>query len=100
MIYIDNIDLCNLLIFINLNKFIDEKNISDYSSLTILIWSCSHKTVPAKTETSPTQTTIVTTVSPSIGCTTLGKQTYTARCGRCHELKDPADYTATQWVPS
>jgi cytochrome c5 len=28
-----------------------------------------------------------------------GHATFDAKCGNCHELKKPADYTATQWVP-
>jgi hypothetical protein len=29
---------------------------------------------------------------------TVGKETYKAKCGRCHNLKAPEDYTATRWV--
>ncbi len=28
----------------------------------------------------------------------LGKQTYTAKCGKCHSLKEPQTYDAPKWV--
>jgi hypothetical protein len=59
-------------------------------SLALLVWGCSHKTTPA-TKT----TTTVTTVGDAV----TGQATYTAKCGRCHGLKDPTHYTSTQWVP-
>jgi len=63
--------------------------------LLIAIWSCSHKTTPAKTETSTTTTPIVTPAGDAVA----GKSTYVANCGRCHGLKDPGQFTAAQWVP-
>jgi hypothetical protein len=57
------------------------------SLLTIAVWSCSHKTTPSQA---------TATTSPAIDA---GKSIYIAKCQRCHGLKDPADYTANQWVP-
>jgi hypothetical protein len=82
----------NLPIFINLKKIIMKKISIVTISLAILVWSCSHKTTPAKTETA----TITTAVA---GDAMEGKATYTAKCGRCHGLKNPANYTSTEWVP-
>ncbi|MEI9934536.1 MAG: cytochrome c [Ferruginibacter sp.] len=56
-------------------------------AISVLVWSCAHKTTPSKTET--------VTSSDAVA----GKATYTAKCGQCHGLKDPANFTATQWVP-
>ncbi len=56
-------------------------------AISVLVWSCSHKTTPSKTET--------ITASNAVA----GKATYVAKCGQCHGLKDPADFTTTQWVP-
>ncbi|RYY87909.1 MAG: cytochrome C [Chitinophagaceae bacterium] len=28
-----------------------------------------------------------------------GHQVYNAKCGRCHALKEPSNYTAERWVP-
>jgi mono/diheme cytochrome c family protein len=44
--------------------------------------------VAAKVATTKTETAEVT----------IGKETFKAKCGRCHELKNPADYTAVKWV--
>jgi hypothetical protein len=67
--------------------------------MILLVWGCSHKTVPAKTETASAQPTTVTPIiSPAIGDTALGKQTFLAKCGRCHKLKDPANYTTDKWA--
>jgi len=60
--------------------------------MILLVWGCSHKTVPAKTETS----SIAMTTS---GDAIEGKATFTEKCGRCHGLKDPANYTVAQWGP-
>jgi len=52
--------------------------------LTIAVISCAHKTIPPATEPA-------TNVD-------AGRQTFTAKCGRCHNLKNPADYTSDEWV--
>jgi hypothetical protein len=55
-------------------------------ALIVIVWSCAHKSVPSKTET-------------STGDATAGQATYTAKCGRCHGLKNPGDFTSSDWVP-
>jgi mono/diheme cytochrome c family protein len=54
----------------------------------IVIASCSPKTTPppAATTTAPT------------GDVAAGKDTYVAKCQRCHELKNPGDFNTRQWV--
>jgi len=62
------------------------------SFLTIAVWSCAHKTAP-------TQTTTTTTVTTTTGDASAGKDTYTAKCGQCHGLKNTGDYTIAEWGP-
>ena len=62
------------------------------SFLIIAVWSCAHKTAPV-------QTTTTTTVTTTTGDANAGKDTYTAKCGQCHGLKNPGDYTVTEWRP-
>lgn len=91
-------------------------------AFSVLIWSCSHKSTPtaskaaaapaasgvAATQAAPAQDANVanvpaTTTAPAPEANTkspqmLGQATYTAKCGRCHGLKNTADYTADRWV--
>lgn len=79
--------------------------------------SCAKKATPAAS-TSSTQpapvastTTTTTTTTTSAGTTSTatttgstdmvaaGQSTFEAKCGRCHGLKDPSNYTVKQWGP-
>jgi cytochrome c2 len=57
--------------------------------LIVFIVSCSHKTVP---------TTSVVIPKPDSPEAIAGKEVFTAKCGKCHELKNPADYTPKKWI--
>ncbi|HMG81750.1 MAG TPA: cytochrome c [Ferruginibacter sp.] len=59
-------------------------------SLIMIIISCSHKTIP---------TTAIVIPKPDSPEAMAGKEVFTAKCGTCHGLKDPADHTAQEWVP-
>lgn len=62
----------------------------------IILFSCQKKAVPVIT---------ARTIEPSAPKTEelsapdlpAGKQLFTNRCGRCHGLPDPAQYTAKRW---
>lgn len=75
------------------------------------IYSCSHKTTPASTSTAAATTVPAAEVKPPAGtppkaaekmespAVAEGKAIYTAKCGRCHGLKNPGDWTVSEWVP-
>lgn len=69
------------------------------------VWSCSKKATPSKSEsgtTTSTATTSTTTETKTVASAELlaaGKTTYEAKCGRCHALHAPDEYTAEKWVP-
>ena len=72
----------------------------------VTMFSCAKKTTPAaSTATRPIETKApddikIAAVAPTESVAAIaGHATYDAKCGRCHGLKDPADYTATDWVP-
>ncbi len=85
-------------------------------AFSALVWSCSHKSTPtaskgAATSNAGSVTTAPATAAPAttVPATTepvaaakspemLGQSTFTAKCGRCHGLKNTADYTAERWV--
>jgi cytochrome c2 len=69
------------------------KKIAVVSFLIIAVWSCSHKTAPTQTTTTTTVTTTTT------GDASAGKDIYIAKCGQCHGLKNPGNYTVTEWGP-
>ena len=64
--------------------------------IAFIIISCQKKALPVITERKEEskkeiQTTII---SPD---TIAGKSIFIARCGRCHDLPEPAQYTAKRW---
>jgi cytochrome c5 len=68
--------------------------------------SCAKKTTPAAstTTTAPTETKAPDEIKTEAAATestmsVAGHTTFDAKCGRCHGLKNPGDYTAKQWVP-
>jgi hypothetical protein len=66
------------------------KKITILIALIVFILSCSHKTAP---------TTSVVIPKPDSPEAIAGKTVFTAKCGTCHDLKNPGDYTAQEWVP-
>jgi len=73
-----------------------------------IIVSCAKKTVPAASTETNTTSTSVSITTPAANTTTpvtesnmsiAGHATYDAKCGRCHNLKRPNEYTAERWVP-
>ena len=63
-----------------------------------LLFSCSHKTIGTAAETKPSApvSTPVVTAKTSVAD---GEKIYQASCGQCHDLKNPAEYTANEWRP-
>jgi mono/diheme cytochrome c family protein len=84
------------------------KKILFASALVIAAAACSHKTSPAATTTTTTNTgTTASAPAPEAAgsratanaTVEAGHTVYTAKCGRCHGLKDPGNYTAERWEP-
>ena len=76
------------------------------SILISTVFSCAKKVAPVATVDKPvTETKTVTEVKPVIAAPVESKMsldghiTYDKKCGGCHGLKNPGDYTAAQWVP-
>ncbi|WP_345253175.1 hypothetical protein [Flaviaesturariibacter amylovorans] len=75
------------------------------AALAATVLACSPKTQPAATNTSGTPSSGTSTASTTPAApaanslVTAGHQVYNAKCGRCHNLKDPANYTAERWEP-
>lgn len=62
----------------------------------IIISACNKKAVPVITarKVEPAPVKPVSNVKPN---TELGKMIFTNRCGRCHDLPRPEQYTAQRW---
>jgi hypothetical protein len=77
------------------------------SLLIFTVFSCAKKTVPAATtenktvsETkAPDEIKTATTTLTESSTAIAGHETFNAKCGRCHGLKNPSDYTVEQWKP-
>ncbi|RTL57140.1 MAG: hypothetical protein EKK37_13900 [Sphingobacteriales bacterium] len=73
------------------------------SFLLMAIWSCTKKATPAKSETAPSTNTATTNTETktvvSADLIAEGKTTYESKCGRCHALHAPDEFSAEKWVP-
>jgi len=62
----------------------------------VVIAACSHKAAPVAT---PAATTVP---AAPVGVMKLsdedGQKIVTAKCGRCHPLREPSEFTANQWT--
>lgn len=78
------------------------KKIVVLSLLVASIYSCSKKVTPSTQVADKPSEKVVeqTVVTPPANTPDLasGKSTYEAKCGKCHELKKPEEYTAARWV--
>lgn len=61
----------------------------------IILAACSKKTVPTSTQASAVDKPVPTTTDMAVS----GKKIFEAKCGRCHALKNPSDYTSQEWRP-
>lgn len=66
------------------------------SFVLIVLLSCQKKAVPVITART-VEPSAPTTKELSTPDLLAGKQLFTNRCGRCHGLPDPVQYTAKRW---
>lgn len=63
-----------------------------------ILIACHRKTVPpAQTTQATTTVPVQTTTDSATMLVDQGKLVYTARCGKCHALKNTANYTTDRW---
>ena len=74
------------------------KSIFVFAFSTLIIFTaCSHKSTPtvaAAPQQTSAQINMMTVSSPAVA---EGEKTYNAKCGRCHELKSPSEFTVKDW---
>ena len=66
-------------------------------TIASIILACNKKTIPTisdRTTDPPKPESPVANVKPDLA---IGKTIFTTRCARCHDLPDPAKYTAERW---
>lgn len=73
-------------------------SVSVLAMFVLILDSCSPKTTPTKTtvETKAPATNNNNTIALN---TNYGKEIYESKCGSCHSLNKPSDYTYNQWNP-
>jgi cytochrome c5 len=90
------------------NKRIKMKRILSVSALSLfvlLFGSCSPKVTPTKTTVETKETKVETKETTADKNYTVvlnsmyGKETFEAKCGSCHNLNKPSDYTFKEWNP-
>lgn len=75
-----------------------------FAGIVLVSASCNKKFTPAATTAAPaiqTEANIKTSTAAAneSPMTIAGHAIFDAKCGQCHGLKNPADYTTQQWVP-
>lgn len=60
--------------------------------------SCSHKTTPTKTTVETKTPTTDNNYTVALN-SNYGKEIYESKCGSCHDLKKPNEYTFKEWNP-
>jgi len=70
-----------------------------YTGFFFILYSCSHKSVQTqstkKVDASATNAPFFLTAPAS---SIEGERVYKSKCGECHKLENPADYTSDQWI--
>ena len=64
----------------------------------VILTACSHKSTPTAAvapQQTPVQFNMMSAASPSV---VEGEKVYTAKCGKCHDLKKPSEYNAKEWT--
>lgn len=76
------------------------KKIIIASVFVVLVFACSHKTIPSSEKTTAVNTNTGSTKIDTVTAEpiTQGKIVYTTRCNRCHGLKVVENYTADRWT--
>ena len=67
------------------------------SILTLTVLACNKKAIPVITDRTidpPKPESPVANVKPDL---VIGQRVFTNKCGKCHDLPDPAKYTAERW---
>jgi hypothetical protein len=62
-----------------------------------IIQACTKKSIPTITDRTidpPKPESPVANVKPDL---VIGQRVFTNKCGKCHDLPDPARYTAERW---
>jgi mono/diheme cytochrome c family protein len=81
------------------------KKILFVSLVAAAVVACTPKASPTATTTAPAEPKTAATPATAAPATAskasleAGHTVYTAKCGRCHALKEVSNYTAERWVP-
>lgn len=83
------------------------KHVLIFIAAGLIVFGCAKKMVPATSGAAPAteitkmpdEVKVAATDPANNPASVAGAKTYEAKCGRCHGLKDPAQWTAEEWVP-
>ena len=73
-------------------------SVSVLSIFILLLDSCSLKTTPTKTTVETKETTTDKNYTVVLN-SSYGKEVFESKCGNCHDLNKPSDYTFKAWNP-
>ena len=76
-----------------------KKYIYSLCLIGVIIYSC---TTQQTTKTATATTTETSTITASLSKEEMlkrGEDFYTQRCGRCHDLPEPSNFTVEDWKP-
>jgi len=68
-------------------------------AICIFIAACHPKSIP-QTDKNEAKTETPVKVNTERDLSVIeGEKLYQSSCGKCHDLKDPSEYTASEWKP-
>jgi hypothetical protein len=73
-------------------------SVSVLAMFVLFIDSCSHKTAPIKTTVETEAPTPIDNYTVTLN-SNYGKEIFESKCGSCHDLNKPSDYTFKEWNP-
>ena len=73
-------------------------SVSLFAICVLFLYACSHKTTPTKTTVETKAPTTDNNYTVTLN-SNYGKDIYESKCGSCHSLNKPGDYTYNQWYP-
>ena len=73
-------------------------SVSVFAIFVVFLNACSPKTTPTKTTVETKEPTTDKNYTVTLN-SNYGKEIYESKCGSCHDLNKPSDYTFKAWNP-
>lgn len=73
-------------------------SVSLLATCVLFLYACSHKITPTKTSVETKAPTTDNNYTITLN-SNYGKEIFESKCGSCHDLNKPSNYTFKEWNP-